>query len=361
MGLEESSLFVSYSHKDRDLVLTLLRLQPDIWYASFIDYLHTPRGSEWAKEHNRRIADADRVLLCWSASAARSKHVEREWRQAQELHSSIIPILLDSTPLPDELDSLHAVTLQDLLQAKGVSLFVQTNVQYFSRNARIVGAVAVVFALCIAFATLFLVPNTDVLSVVIAGCALLLAFGCMLVSIALFRFASRWSALKQRLTDEVIHALKTEVRNFSVDVVESFDRSLPHWRASRSVIVEGKEHVLRSDVEEALHRPRARAEAEAREQRDRRLREEADKRGVMKTVEFNSGAVKCPHCRVIFRISAGALQKDRRCPKCYTFVEPTEAYSLVHHLGHTFFGEVCTQCGCSASYAKHSNTKCRKA
>jgi hypothetical protein len=44
MSPGEGSLFVSYNHKDRDLVVTLMGMVPDVWYVSFIDFLHTRRG-----------------------------------------------------------------------------------------------------------------------------------------------------------------------------------------------------------------------------------------------------------------------------------------------------------------------------
>jgi hypothetical protein len=109
--LTERSLFVSYSHSDRDLVVALLKLQPDLWFAAFLDFLHTPRGSHWEKQHQSMIVAADRVLVFWSAHAAKSRHVEEEWKYANNLGKSIIPVLIDRTPLPGGLDALHAVTL----------------------------------------------------------------------------------------------------------------------------------------------------------------------------------------------------------------------------------------------------------
>lgn len=177
MALTQNSLFVSYSHKDRDLVLALVRMQSDLWYASFIDFMHTPRGSDWANEHRVRIASSDRVLLFWSANAALSKQVEREWKYAKNARSRIIPILLDATPLPSELDSLHAVELRDLIQTEGVSHFIQSNFLNRSNHAKSLGIITIMISACATLSVPFLVPATD--GAIILIDSLLMLFGFM--------------------------------------------------------------------------------------------------------------------------------------------------------------------------------------
>ena len=51
--------------------------------------------------------------MLWSVSAAESPHVEREWRWALECGTTIVPVLLDQTPLPVPLGTLHAVSLRE--------------------------------------------------------------------------------------------------------------------------------------------------------------------------------------------------------------------------------------------------------
>lgn len=297
-GLREQSLFVSYSHKDRDLVLSLLGIVPVVWHAAFIDFLHTPRGSNWLDDHNYRIESSDRVLLCWSVNAARSKHVEREWKHALTAGSIIVPILLDNTTLPNELASIHAISLQDLVQVEGV---------FFE--------------------------NTQV---------------------------------KERLTNEVIHGLQSEIRRLST---QTKDEASYYGLASRhSEVVLGSAEFPKPPsaigstlmdafrkAEEELRRAREIAQAEFYRQRRQQQREEADRRGVVRAFQFRSGAVKCPICHQTFSIEK---REEPRCPDCQTLLEPSKDYPIEKHLGHRLLGDQCVDCGSSLIYVEHFKPRC---
>jgi hypothetical protein len=116
------SLFVSYSHRDIGIVRPLISLNEDLQHAAWVDYLHTPPGTDWDDTHRNAIKESYRLILLWSKNASESKPVEREWRWALECGTNIVPVLLDDTDLPLELASIHAVSLREYVAAKNSRL-----------------------------------------------------------------------------------------------------------------------------------------------------------------------------------------------------------------------------------------------
>jgi len=117
-----ASLFVSYSHKDDGIVRPLISLNEDLQRAAWVDYLHTPPGTDWSETHRNAIKKSYRLILLWSRNASESKPVEREWRWALECGTDVVPVLLDNTPLPQELASIHAVSLREYVTARNSKL-----------------------------------------------------------------------------------------------------------------------------------------------------------------------------------------------------------------------------------------------
>ena len=66
-------------------------------------------GTPWRPTIARWICGADLVLLVWSASAAASAEVRRELDTALACGTAIVPVLLDSTPLPGIVADTQAV------------------------------------------------------------------------------------------------------------------------------------------------------------------------------------------------------------------------------------------------------------
>ena len=59
-----------------------------------------PAGAAWRAAIAAAICGADKALLVWSARAAQSVEVRRELDTALACHVLVVPVLLDSTPLP---------------------------------------------------------------------------------------------------------------------------------------------------------------------------------------------------------------------------------------------------------------------
>ncbi len=201
------SVFVSYSHKDSDVVIPAIDLQQDLMYASFLDFRNTPAGSPWMETHAKAIRNATTFMLAWSRNAAASEHVTREWRLALEARVKILPVLMDDTPLPDELGQIHALTgfrplIRDLRSCRRFPWLV--------KNARAFGTAF----LCLATAAIVAIgsgaigqggrPLISPINIVLLGLALLAAF----LAAYTFRLASRSAGLTQAMTRLVIEELK---------------------------------------------------------------------------------------------------------------------------------------------------------
>lgn len=112
--MPQKSAFLSYAHTDsewaREVETTLRALG-----------LHTQLAGEAeaaARESPRAIGEAisshDLLVLLWSEHASKSSLVEFAWNTAIALRKTIIPCLLDETPLEPSLADVPGVALQDL-------------------------------------------------------------------------------------------------------------------------------------------------------------------------------------------------------------------------------------------------------
>jgi hypothetical protein len=101
-------VFVSYSRKDESLVLPLTRLLRASGQKVFLDQQDLEYGGDWKSQLARTISQAERLLLFWSKSSESSPFVAEEWRLGVATPGcSIVPVLLDRTPLPPELQRFH--------------------------------------------------------------------------------------------------------------------------------------------------------------------------------------------------------------------------------------------------------------
>ena len=66
-------------------------------------------GQHWPKAIGEAIAAHDVLLLVWSQEAATSHFVEFEWNTALALQKSVLPCLLDQTPLPPALSAINGI------------------------------------------------------------------------------------------------------------------------------------------------------------------------------------------------------------------------------------------------------------
>ncbi len=117
MSSEPARTFVSYSHDDAALVTPVVRLlrvqNPDV----FQDVDSIRPGKKWRSEIEAAITGATLLIVFWCRHAKESTEVEAEWRAALRLEKDLLPILLDATPLADELADYEWINFQGLAGA----------------------------------------------------------------------------------------------------------------------------------------------------------------------------------------------------------------------------------------------------
>lgn len=108
--MSRRTVFVSYSRKDSMQVAKAVELLEAGGADVFRDLDDIQYGDRWEDVIRTKLAEAERVLVFWSTNAQLSEWVEREWTVAISMQKRVVPILLDQTPLPQELGQFHALT-----------------------------------------------------------------------------------------------------------------------------------------------------------------------------------------------------------------------------------------------------------
>jgi hypothetical protein len=110
-------VFISYTRHDLRAVQPLERALQAHDVIVWRDQESLYGGQQWPKAIGEAIAAHDYMLLVWSESAAQSHFVEFEWNSAIALRKTILPCVLDDTPLPPALRAINAVGATQLDEA----------------------------------------------------------------------------------------------------------------------------------------------------------------------------------------------------------------------------------------------------
>ena len=108
----KSETFISYAHEDERRVDELVAVYSATGGKPFMAARHLKPGVAWAIALEGKVLGASTVCVFWSRAASRSEWVrtEYQWGLANDVH--IIPVLLDNTPLPEELGRLQAIDVR---------------------------------------------------------------------------------------------------------------------------------------------------------------------------------------------------------------------------------------------------------
>lgn len=111
-----TSIFISYSRKDKDAadyIANELRARgADV----FIDYEDIPPGDEFPLWLSQEVINRDCFVLLVSPNSVVSKWVKREVNWADKHNKKIIPLLMENTEIPDELDFIiHSLQRIDFI------------------------------------------------------------------------------------------------------------------------------------------------------------------------------------------------------------------------------------------------------
>lgn len=106
-------VFISHSHQDRHSAVVLQKILEEEQAQAFLDQDTIDTLDNLPERVREHIGECDFLLLLWSANAAASAWVQREWQTAQKLGKTIIPYALDATSLPFLLDELVYIDKND--------------------------------------------------------------------------------------------------------------------------------------------------------------------------------------------------------------------------------------------------------
>jgi hypothetical protein len=121
-GPDTRRLFVSYSRKDREVASRVSQLLRVTGATVFRDEDSIRPGTRWTVVLETEIRAAGCVIVFWSAAAAASGEVRKEYLAAVELGKDVLPLLLDDTPLPAELAVYQWLDFRDFVTLRaGVS------------------------------------------------------------------------------------------------------------------------------------------------------------------------------------------------------------------------------------------------
>jgi TIR domain/Carboxypeptidase regulatory-like domain len=103
------ALFLSYAREDLEQASRITGQLAAEGVTVWRDQERLYAGQAWPKALGEAIAENDALLLLWSSRAAQSTFVELEWCTALALKKTVLPCLLDQTPLPPALAAIEAV------------------------------------------------------------------------------------------------------------------------------------------------------------------------------------------------------------------------------------------------------------
>ena len=115
-------VFISHSHADRHFAVELQDILEKHGAETFLDQDTIDTLDNLPDRIQKGISWCDSLLLLWSASAASSSWVQREWQTAQEWRKEVVPYVLDAAPLPFPLNQLVHINASDMHHGNSILL-----------------------------------------------------------------------------------------------------------------------------------------------------------------------------------------------------------------------------------------------
>ena len=119
--MRSRTLFASYSRKDREIVSGLCELLRVGGTRVFRDEDSIQPGKRWKAVLTKALQESECVLVFWSANSAPSPAVREEYTTAIQLDKDIAPVLLDETPLPEELRPFQWIDCRSFVKVRGIA------------------------------------------------------------------------------------------------------------------------------------------------------------------------------------------------------------------------------------------------
>jgi hypothetical protein len=168
--MDKKRIFVSYSHQDAALVNPVVKLLRVTVARElvFVDSDSIDPGRKWRETIDHAIAQAHTLVVFWCHHSSASDEVSREYRSAMESGKSVLPVLLDSTPMPAALNEYQWIDFRELARAQHARLDVDRPAlpsaaprRNFSMRPLMLAA-AVVFLFALGISSLYLFFRSEV-------------------------------------------------------------------------------------------------------------------------------------------------------------------------------------------------------
>lgn len=109
MTAPAANVFISYSHHDAPLVAPVVSLLRVSRALVFRDADSIPPGKKWRGEIETAIDNAHVLVVFWCYHALDSDEVAIEYRRAISQGKDVVPLRLDDSPLPPELNDFQFI------------------------------------------------------------------------------------------------------------------------------------------------------------------------------------------------------------------------------------------------------------
>lgn len=119
MTTDQKNVFISYAHADDVLVEPIVRLLRSNDSLVFRDTDDIRGGKKWSEVLLNAIEEADKTVLFWCDHSKNSAEVTKEWKHAIAHDKDVLPLLLDNTPLPEELLEYQFIDFRELARHEG--------------------------------------------------------------------------------------------------------------------------------------------------------------------------------------------------------------------------------------------------
>jgi len=107
-------IFVSYSHEDATLVSPVVSILRATRGLVFHDADSIQPGKRWRSEIADALGAAQLVVVFWCLHSCESSEVKQEYDAALHAAKDVLPVLLDSTPLPIPLREFQWIDFRRL-------------------------------------------------------------------------------------------------------------------------------------------------------------------------------------------------------------------------------------------------------
>ncbi|MEZ0257653.1 MAG: TIR domain-containing protein [Chthoniobacter sp.] len=114
----DKRFFASYAREDRAMVQPVLALLRAANPDAFLELDAVLPENRWPERLDAALMEATTFIVFWSWHASKSEFVKGEWQSALAAQKEIVPVVLDTTPLPEPLQARSSVEFNDLARMK---------------------------------------------------------------------------------------------------------------------------------------------------------------------------------------------------------------------------------------------------